>query len=170
MARRRIFMKTKRALYPTFNSIVISACYFLMPNGFEKTNDATECDTLDKIRKHFANTGRVLVWQGASGDTIYGEAFTNHCFRAWHDWVYIVHNLPFTKEGELAVMRIQQEHARILNTGIYKMKDYQMDIVYKLLECEVKGQLDHFLTTGEYVKNQRAFCLEYMGANKPTIH
>lgn len=41
--------------------------------------------------------------------------------------------------------------------------------VSNLIECEVAGQLEHYLTTGEYVKDQRRFCSDYMKL-KPTIH
>lgn len=32
-----------------------------------------------------ATSGRVVVWDGASDATIYGDARVNHAFRAWHD-------------------------------------------------------------------------------------
>jgi hypothetical protein len=150
-------------MYPRFNEMVLMAVASLMPDGYDVTDDSTVCDTLDKVKRHHRKTGRIMVWTGESEQSIFGQASVNHAFRAWHDYVHVLYDLPFTKAGEHRVMRIQQTHVDTL--GGFEFTPEEKNLFYKLLECEVDGQLEHLIKTGEFVKDQRAFATTYMENN-----
>lgn len=150
-------------MYPRFNEMAHVAVQSLMPDGFDTTADASLCDTLDKVKRHYRKTGRVLVWTGESDNTIFGTPEDNHAFRAWHDYVHINFDLPFTKQGEHTVMLLQQRHVDTI--GGYYFTRHEKDTFVKLLECEIAGQLDEFIRTGDFVKDQRAFAKQFMQPN-----
>ena len=148
------------AMYPRFNDMVEVVVNALMPDGFDTTDDATVCDTLDKVRSYYHDTWRIIVWTGESDQTIFGAPHINHAFRAWHDWVHAAFDLPFTEDGEHKVMQIQQRHVDTLGAMLFTNEE--KSLFYRLLECEIDGQIAEFKRTGDFVKDQRAFAKQYM--------
>ena len=85
----------------------------------------------------------LIVWSGGSENTIWSSSEVNYAFRAWHDYIHVQYNLPFTLEGETAVSRIQQSRLSMF--------------ARQIILIEVELQAKHFLSTGEFISNQREF-------------
>lgn len=150
--------KTK-PFYEPLNRFIQDINGTLMPNGFDTTPDEHAFDTLDKIKLHFYQTGRVCVWEGASDDTIFGLPSMNHAFRAWHDWGHIHLDAPFTMQGELQVLEWQKW---LVDRWHVKSFIERQTIKY-LLECEIRGQLEYQAAHGgAFPKEQREFALEWL--------
>src|SRR4051812_40780351 len=71
--------------------------------------------TLRDIVQAYQASKRLVVWSGASDNTIYGDASVNWVFRAWHDYTHIMLNAEFTDLGERLVA---MEQARQANNGV----------------------------------------------------
>jgi hypothetical protein len=122
------------------------------------TDTGSLCDTLDKITSYHTNTGNLLVWSGASDNTIFGDAQVNYMFRAWHDFIHIKHQLPFTQQGEHEVMLIQQQNVMAMED----LSDDEKRFVCLILEAEVDGQIEELKQTGKFVEDQVQFTLNYL--------
>ena len=94
-------------------------------------------------------TSGLVVWSGASENTIYGDAIVNHAFRAWHDMLHLKLNAPFNEEGET---RVALEQARLIQSDNYG----------KLIMCEVVGQVEFFNKFGMFPTNQVEFFKQYI--------
>jgi hypothetical protein len=129
----------------------------LMPQGFDKTEDGSLCDTFAKVQAHYEKTGKILVWKGASDNTIFSSPQFNHIFRAWHDYHHLKHNLAFDKEGENQVML--EQYKDCLNIGLgAKMENF----IFSVLDAEINGQVEYFETMGYFPEDQKAFTLSYI--------
>ena len=135
----------------------------VLPQGFDVSEDAP--NTYDDLQAHFAKTGRVLVWSGASDHTIFGDPEVNHMFRAWHDTKHILFELPFTLEGEIEACRLQCEDIKALygegETG---------KALIKLVEAEVIGQALYHDARGGFPKDQRGFISHCIDDPYAAIH
>lgn len=98
----------------------------------------------------------LVVWDGASDATIYGDARVNHAFRAWHDACHIAGGFEFTLAGEMLACEMQcrqvlqrypRVHGRIL----------------AMIRAEVIGQAEHFAATGLFPEDQIAFIQTLLG-------
>ena len=96
-------------------------------------------------------SSRLVVWSGASDLTIYGEASSNHLFRAWHDSLHIKLNADFSLQGEIIVAR---EQARLIDS----------DAMAKIIMAEVQGQAEYFNKHGSFPIDQVAFIQDYLKA------
>jgi len=103
-------------------------------------------DTFERLVRS-SNSG-LVVWAGASDNTIYGDASVNHAFRAWHDSLHLKLNSDFTLQGELVVA---MEQARIIG-GQYA------DIIM----AEIKGQAEYLTKHGQFPTNQLEFMRNYL--------
>lgn len=110
------------------------------------------------MREDFNRTGILTVNCDFSERTIYGTAWTNYQFRAWHDSAHIACDSDFSGEGELRAMRHQIAQVWAL-TGPSDADKHRWSCI---LDAEVAGQLRHFEQTGEFVSDQRAFTVEYL--------
>ena len=97
-------------------------------------------------------SGALIVWSGASEDTIYGSAAVNHMFRAWHDSLHLKLGADFSLAGETIV---GLEQARILGGGLG-------DIVM----AEVVGQVEYLLKYGTFPVDQKQFVISYLKLKK----
>lgn len=103
-------------------------------------------DTLESLIR--ASVSPMVVYDGGSENTIYGDTKVNHAFRAWHDALHIKLNAPFTREGETLV---GLEQARILG-GSYS----------EIVMAEVVGQVEYFEKYRDFPSNQVEFCINYL--------
>lgn len=149
-------------LYPAFNEMVLLAVNALMPDGFDTTDNEEHCNTHRKLVGYWKATDRILVWSGASDCTIFGDPKVNHAFRAWHDWVHVHYDLPFTPEGEHTVMLIQQRQCDTMGALIFTPDQIQQ--FWRILEAEIDGQVEHYEKHKEFIADQRTFCQNYMKA------
>lgn len=95
-------------LSTSLNVIVQHMAHKLFPTGYDVGPDAP--DSLEALNGQIAQRGRLVVYSGASDNTIFGAPEINHDFRAWHDWTHWRHQLPFTPEGEQQVAELQIGH------------------------------------------------------------
>jgi hypothetical protein len=128
----------------------------LYPTGFDVGPDAP--DTFEALTAHVAETGRMKVWNGASGQTVFGDPETNFAFRAWHDWAHWRYALPFTMAGEIAAAHVQAAHI----VRLYGNDDETVEAVALLL-CEVIGQADCAAKTGRFPIDQAGFARKHVG-------
>lgn len=100
-----------------------------------------------------SGTGQGLViWSGASDNTIFQDASVNWAFRALHDALHVKTRIGFSPAEEIELGRIQASQYN----GI------MADLVY----IEVAGQAEYFLKNGVFVQNQVEFtvnALKQMG-------
>lgn len=92
--------------------------------------------------------GTLVVFQGGSDSTIYGDSSINHAFRAIHDSMHLRFNLPFTFEGEKELGRITAS----LFDGLIA------DIVY----ADIVGQVEYFRDHLDFPVNQEQFIRQYL--------
>ena len=91
----------------------------------------------------------LVVWSGASDNTIYGSNIVNHAFRAWHDSLHLKLQADFTLEGEI---RVATEQARILNA----------DNLGRIILAEVQDQALYLAKHGSFPINQLEFMIQYL--------
>ena len=103
----------------------------------------------DSFEKLKSNVGRLVVWSGASENTIYGEAAVNHAFRAWHDSLHLKLNAEFTPAGERLVAL---EQARIIGSEKHGL----------IMLAEIVGQAEYLAKHGSFPTDQNQFILNYM--------
>lgn len=125
--------------------------------GIDFTED-NSYDNLEAITKYFNETGRLIVWNGASENTIFGYHLNNTLFRAWHDYVHITNQFDFTTEGESMTAWVQ---AAELPSEWYFEK--------QLILCEVIGQVLYHKYHNEFPVNQRLFAINYLETGDITI-
>ena len=128
-----------RALFPCFNRLVLE-----MAPAFEAK--AIAPSTFAELR----SSPRLIVWEGASDQTIYGDANVNHAFRAWHDSCHLIGGFDFTLAGErqAAELQIRQVLQR------YPQAPRQwLDII----RAEVTAQAEYLEANGEFPADQLAF-------------
>ncbi len=144
------------ALSLRFNVAVNHIASQLFPCGFDVSANAP--DTFEKLAAHVQETGRMLVWNGASEHTIFGDDETNFAFRAWHDFCHVKGGFPFTPEGEAKAAAMQIEHIRAVY-GYTPESDYMA----RLIDAEVNGQVGYAtMHNDEFPSNQAAFVRHYL--------
>lgn len=146
-----------------FNIATMTIARRLMPMGWDSGHDAPK--TFEELHKHFNRTNRIKVYDGACENTIFDCAEHNMAFRAWHDYHHLRLNAPFTLQGELEVMRAQQNDLiRLYGTPGAPM-NAQPERVKRwcdIIEAEVKGQVEFYQEHGYFVRNQMQFVRKYL--------
>jgi len=132
------------------NVAVLQIASQLFPTGYDVGPEAP--DTLQKLTAHISATGRMLVWNGESDATIFGDPEVNWAFRAWHDWAHWAGQFPFDLAGETKAAELQVFHL----VKLYGATDRVVGWA-SLILAEVIGQAFAFDRTGEFPKDQRAF-------------
>lgn len=110
------------------------------------------------MRENFNAFGFLTVNGNFSDRTIYGTAWTNFQFRAWHDSAHIACDSDFSRAGETEAMRLQIAQ-------VWKLRGPSGTDKHRwacILDAEILGQLDAYELTGEFVEDQRAFTIEYL--------
>lgn len=100
--------------------------------------------TLRESIQAYSETGKIIVWAGASDNTIWGAREHNWLFRAWHDLVHIKNLTQFDNAGELRTFQIQASQT-------------ESSWLQKLLKIEILGQLEYYNTNGFFPVNQIEF-------------
>ena len=136
------------------NDAVLAIAHDLMPEGFDVSPAAPQ--TFEALKAHYDKTGRVMVWDGASGHTIFGVPRVNHAFRAWHDYHHLTSGADFTKEGEEHVCLLQCNDLEERYPAI--VSDYLSLIV----QAEIIGQFKYQEKHGGFPYYQYAFVRDYL--------
>lgn len=100
-------------------------------------------ETLKDVVSTFKNTGKLVIWSGASENTIWGDSHSNYLFRAWHDYIHILTLGEFNSQGEKLVALKQMSQVGT--------------IFARFIEIEVIEQLNHFEKNGAFPTNQLEF-------------
>lgn len=114
--------------------------------------DPEEVNTLRKVTDLFRDTGLLHVERTNSLSTIWGHEDNNLYFRAWHDWVHIIWQLPFDLESERKVRAIQQDQ-------VEKLRLPKSRLICDILEIEIDKQGEYYKEFGCFVENQYEFTL-----------
>lgn len=128
----------------------------IFPQGFDVTANAP--NTYEDLVSHYAKTGRMAVWNGASDKTIFGDDQANYAFRAWHDSCHLRGMHPFTPEGEEGAFEemVSDVHKEYGDTPDSKK-------MIGLLHEEIIGQLDYTkFHAGQFPVDQRSFAQAYL--------
>ena len=141
-----------------FNVAVLHMASRLFPKGFDVAAEAPS--TLEELSDHVAKTGRMLVWSGASENTIFADAEVNYAFRAWHDWQHLTYQFPFTLEGEKAAAACQIADIAAIFGQSAAVKRFA-----RLIWCEVVGQAEYKERTGEFPTDQVDFARNWLATN-----
>jgi len=139
----------------TLNEAILRVVELLLPGGFTVSDFAPA--TYDKLTSHLDAGRKMVVWSGASNETIYGDPHVNYAFRAWHDWCHWTGSHPFTPEGEYAVYLMQCGHLVSLFGPSMRLERW-----CRILRAEIVGQQEYFYQNGCYPANQRRFIENYL--------
>jgi hypothetical protein len=138
-----------------FNVAVLQMASRIFPTGFDIGPDAPS--TLEALKDHVSKTGRMLVYNWASDQTIFADPEVNWAFRAWHDWTHIQVDGAFNVEGEVKVAKRQIEDL----TKVYG-PGKATDRFAQLIWAEVMGQVLYADNHGgDFPVDQRAFYAAY---------
>ncbi len=140
-----------------FNVAVLHMASRLFPTGFDVAAEAPS--TLEELTSHVRKTGRMLVWNGASENTIFADPEVNYAFRAWHDWQHLMYQFPFTLEGERAAAEAQIAQLSRLYDGAALAR------FARLVLCEVVGQAEYKERTGDFPTDQVAFARDWLATH-----
>jgi hypothetical protein len=95
----------------------------------------------------------LVIWSGASDNTIYQDASVNWAFRAVHDALHLETGLGFSHAHEVEVGRIQA--ARCTS-----------DLMRELVYCETALQALYHEKTGLFVADQVEFTINHLKSLK----
>ena len=137
-----------------FNVAVLHIVSKVLPCGFDVSEIAPQ--DFDSLLAHYQETGRVLVWNGASGKTIFADAEVNFAFRAWHDSKHIIARLPFNRAGKFEALAMQKADILACYDGA------TADSFCALLDAEIAGQFDYCERYGGFPIDQAAFARVYI--------
>lgn len=102
-------------------------------------------DTFEDVMRNYRETGRIIVWNGASENTIFPSASVNWQFRAWHDWLHIQTGIGFTPQDEILLGRIQAGTVA--------------DRLASVVLIEVAEQARYYAETGLFIADQIGYVL-----------
>ena len=92
------------------------------------------------------NSPTLVIWSGASDNTVFQDAKVNYAFRALHDQLHLETRFDFSPQAEIELGRIQAS---------------QYDgILADLIYCEVSLQAEYYLKNGVFVPDQVQFTKE----------
>ena len=142
-----------------FNVAVMAMAARVLPAGYDVEPDAAKVPaSLPELCAYIARTGRIVVWAGASDDTIFGDREHNWAFRAWHDWTHAAYGYAFDERGERATAEAQIDDLRkVFGAGFAaRYAPY--------IREEVIGQAHYYHAHGGFPETQRTFARAYLGA------
>lgn len=127
----------------------------VLPCGFDVANNAPS--TYESLVDHYERTGRVVIWSGASAQTIFACPETNYMFRAWHDARHISGKHDFSLAGKTCTMWAQQNDIHAIY-GFTTMANRFCAI----LEAEILGQALYESRHGGFPVDQHGFVTAYL--------
>ena len=114
-------------------------------------------DSPEAAFKPLSDTGRYIIWDGASEQTIFSNPLANYYFRAWHEAAHVMGELAFSFDEEY---KVWEAHCREL----YKAFDLRTARKLGLLLYEeVVLQAEEYQVTGAFPVDQKRFAIEKLG-------
>ncbi len=95
------------------------------------------------------NSSSLVIWSGASDQTIFCDKTVNWAFRAIHDLGHIETCLNFTVEQEIELGRIQASK-------------WDSDVMRELIYSQIVMQAKYYGETGLFVSDDYSFTLEHL--------
>lgn len=148
-------LDTSRILDRGLNCAIMHITSRLFPCGFDVSEHAPS--TYDGLVSMIEERGRMVVWNGASDTSIYGDVEVNYAFRAWHDWCHWRGKHDFSEEGERASYVMQCQHL----TGLYGDSPMVRRWHY-ILHAEIIGQVAYSNIHGDFPRNQLEFVKHWL--------
>ena len=148
-------MQAPQPLDVELNAAILTIAAYLFPCGYRVSEDAP--DSYDKLVAHL-NAGKpMVVYAGASEQTIYEDREVNYAFRAWHDWCHWRGGHRFNRQGEHAVYEMQCRHLVHFYDDSTRTRRW-FDILY----AEIIGQQIYFEQRRQFPVDQRAFVEQFL--------
>ncbi len=138
-----------KAMFPELNRMVDQ---IIADREIEYVLTDSQFLTFESITEYYCKNSKFIIWRGGSNNTIFGTPEMNHKFRAWHDYHHIIHNIPFTSEGEYRVYMHQIDDINPYCDTIDKFKR-----CCNILDIEINGQVKYFEQHEYFPEDQRAF-------------
>jgi hypothetical protein len=151
-------LDTSGILNMGLNPAVHTIAKKLFPCGY-LVSETEAPATYEALRERLNSGQPMMVYSGASDNTIFGDREVNWAFRAWHDWCHWKGGYDFTSEGEAAACEMQVEHIKTLYGD-----NEETQLWADILRAEVNGQAQYEAIHGEFPKDQKAFIREYLKA------
>lgn len=98
---------------------------------------------------HTINQGQLIVWDGASDNTIFSRPEINHIYRAHHDYAHAAYRLDTVALDEMQLSKILESQAPTRE-------------IQALIRAELAGQVEYYMQHGAFPKNQKNFCVDYL--------
>lgn len=149
MTIQRLFNTTEQFVHRAFST------FHNVP--FKPVQDAPDDHSalLAWASSHVIGRDPLPVYNGASQNTIYSDAYSNYVFRAWHDCLHITHVKNFSRDGELFIAEKHAEELHLIGAPAS---------VIRVMWCDTAGQFLYHEKHNEHVSNQRRFveaCLQH---------
>lgn len=155
MAKYKAFDASK-VLSMGLNQAIHTISERLFPTGYDVSE--TEAPETYEALCDRLNAGKsMIVYSGASEDTIYGDREINWAFRAWHDWCHWRGGFDFTAEGEAQAVEMQIGHIMQVYGDSEDTRKWA-----EILRAEVNGQLQYLTIHGDFPQDQAAFIKAYL--------
>jgi hypothetical protein len=146
------------------NQAVHTIAKKLFPCGY-LVSEAEAPGTYEALCERLNSGKPMMVYSGASDNTIFGDREINWAARAWHDWCHWKGGHDFTAEGEAAACEMQVQHL----VQVYGDSEEVMEWA-AILRAEVNGQAQYAAIHGEFPQDQAAFIRAYMEQVESDIH
>lgn len=109
---------------------------------------------------HFYEThGYFKVYSGGNHG-ILGKEY-NIKFRALHDHGHLIYDLSFSFKNERILSDNQKRDMQLIAWNTLGLTAWDVHVIGKIIDCEIRGQIDYFETNGTYVVDQVAFVLNH---------
>ena len=114
------------------------------------------------MRAFYHDHGYFGINGQASNKTIYSSALKNIQFRAIHDQMHYTHKLTFSFKDEkiLSQLTAQKVRSWAWDNGFTA---FQCSNVYKLVNAEIKGQIEFYEKNKQFIDDQSAYIMKYLG-------
>lgn len=118
-------------------------------------------NTYKGMRQYRDDFGQFLVYNGGDHGLL-GQEY-NIKFRALHDSMHYAHELSFKFEDEKTLSDITARQFALIAYYHFDATHYEIALIKRVINAEIKGQIEYYEKHGTYVKDQSKFILERLG-------
>jgi hypothetical protein len=120
----------------------------------------TAPSTYKAMRETRDRLGYFVIYNGASLTSIFSPEI-NVKFRAVHDSFHYFFELGFTfnEEKHLSELQALDFYFTALRAGYSELI---ADSIYKIVNAEIRGQIEYYEKNKKFIKNQREYILNYL--------
>ena len=137
---------------------IIDTCIITDGINYNTSEDAPN-NYKDMVR-YYETHGKFLVYSG--GDHGYlGEEY-NIKFRALHDYMHWYHDLSFSYGDEKTLSNNTMKDFSAIAWHEMGLTAWECYVIRKIIDGEIRGQIEYYELTGKYVSNQVEFINDYL--------